>query len=282
MNGVVRHGLVAVCAAVLCGWAGAEFIALENGSVRVEIDTEYFAMRYVGAPGGKNLIAVHHIPERIRADGTAPLEPGGITFHLESKGRAMRAEGPGETVERGRNRIVVLSAPVDDTGLRVRLECTLAGRDSDATVRVGVQTTSQETVNTGITLRTVLAPEAILRLPKADATILDVTPEALSASLLVDMGDYWAVDPNPAAAVRSASGVVDSGSRTMTIAGGRHWLRRVTEFSANGGPSAPLVRYRRDVESRQRIVEWVFPPVDIDLWSTPSITEVWRLEPAGG
>src|SRR5690606_16293734 len=131
----------------------------------LEIDTEFFAIRFVGAPGGKNLLAPLHIPRRLRTANTV-ADPGGLTFHLTTARDERRVHGPAEVVERSVERVIVRSAVDEDTGVRLRLEGTVGKGEGTCSLVVAMETASTEPHTLGLTARGLLAPETILRLPK--------------------------------------------------------------------------------------------------------------------
>ena len=91
---------MAVFLAALC-FSAADPIVLSNGAIRVEVDAEVFAVRYVGRPGGLNFVEPLFVPPSER-EGTGWVDPGGLTvnlYPLEERDAAL-LRGPAEVIER--------------------------------------------------------------------------------------------------------------------------------------------------------------------------------------
>ncbi len=258
----------------------AEVIALDNGAMRVEFDSELFAIRYVGVPGGINLLAPFHLPERLRTDGAAHLDPGGITFSLQRGGLPARADGPAEIISKSATEVVALSSSFGDPAMKLHVDLRLDPKTADATLRIEVRTEATQAADAAIVTTTSLAPHVALRVPKSDATIRAALPEAATASLFVDAGESWEMG-RPDAVDKSDPAVADFECGTMIIAGDALWERSIST-PASGEAAQPWhAQYRRDPENRQRSLQLACPSVTVDLWNQPTLLETWRLSTPG-
>src|SRR5688572_14071968 len=86
-------------------------LALDNGKIRVELESRTFSVRFIGFPGGNNFLEPAHLTETELA-GTGWLDPGGLfTDVLPVRTEdAMLRRGPAEVVEQ-RDDYVLLLGP---------------------------------------------------------------------------------------------------------------------------------------------------------------------------
>jgi hypothetical protein len=269
-----------VLAAAFCARSPAEIIALDNGAIRVEFDSQLFAVCYVGAPGGKNLLAPLHVPDRLRQHGAAHFDPGGLAFSLQRDTALTRIDGPAEVITQSPTELVLLSPTMGDPALRLHLELRLDGMIAGASLRLDVQTEATEAIDAAIVSHVILAPHVALHVPKSDATIRAALPEAATASLFVDAGDYWDID-SPGTAVTSEPAVADFECGTMSFVGDMRWTRSIGTPASGEAPEPWHAQFRRDPENRQRSLQLACPSVKVDLWNQPALLEHWQLIPQG-
>lgn len=144
----------------------------------------------------------------------------------------------------------------------------------EAEFRISPQTNARDPQNLAVFVSSVLAPPAILHLPKSDATIHTVMPADQAESVLIDTGEAWRVDRDGGNRTES----VDAESTVMIIAAPQHSWRRTVDTSGIG---PPRLRYRHDGATRQRSVVWMYPEVSVDLWSAHVYLERWQLATQG-
>lgn len=95
-SSLARHWVtlaVVLLAAAVGATAGADPVVLDNARIRIEIDTELFTVRFVGAPGGRNLVEPLPISKRARWQRATATEPGGLGCYVVIDGRTIRAGG---------------------------------------------------------------------------------------------------------------------------------------------------------------------------------------------
>lgn len=114
-------------------------VALDNGKIRIELDTRTFSVRFIGTPGGNNFLEpVHLSPSEL--DGRGWIEPGGLVsdvlpIHPDN---AVIRRGPAELIE-GRDDYVLLLGPEQpESRWRVKKEVQLTRDTAALTYKVTV------------------------------------------------------------------------------------------------------------------------------------------------
>jgi len=174
-------------------------IALDNGAIRVEVDPELFAVRFVGGPGGENFVESLYVPSEVRA-GKAWADAGGIPTDLvpcEGRDAALR-RGPAEVIEHTAHSVVLLG-PLSET-LYVRLKKTVEidPREPSARYTVTVIATEPQPQTFAICNTVRVPPETRLRIERADG-VLKVLAGAETVEAAAETSPAgWAISVPPA------------------------------------------------------------------------------------
>jgi hypothetical protein len=114
-------------------------VALDNGAIRIEVEPELFAIRFIGTPGGKNFLDPLYVRDSVRAS-EGPLESGGLTTSLDPAGpqAAELSRGPTRTIDSGWYHLVLIGPVAEESGLRLRKEIRIDPREPKAWFTVTV------------------------------------------------------------------------------------------------------------------------------------------------
>jgi len=120
-------------------------VALDNGKIRIELDSRTFSVRFVGVPGGRNFLEpVHLTPTEL--DGRGWIEPGGlVTDVLPTRPEdVVLRRGPAELIEREDDYVLLLGPEQPESHWRVKKEVQLARDTAALTYKVTVLSSLKE------------------------------------------------------------------------------------------------------------------------------------------
>lgn len=212
---------------VWSAFAGADLIVLDNGAIRVEVDPKVFSIGFVGVPGGKNFVEpLLASPEEREGDGW--IDPGGLhtdVIPYTAKDPAAR-RGPAEVLEQRADYVALRGPPSERSGMRIKKEIQLVGREPRARYRVSALRVSGDSDGVGLR-NTARVPEGvILRLMREDGDPRVLAGGDDAAPAVVKSRKFWLIPIPPTAPM---DGVVlgafvprvvfanDSGTWTRTL-----------------------------------------------------------------
>lgn len=148
-------------------------LALDNGKIRVELESRTFSVRFIGLPGGNNFLEPAHLTATQLA-GTGWLDPGGlVTDVLPVRTEdAMLRRGPAEVVEQRDDYLLLLGPEHPESHWRVKKEVQLARDSAELTYKVTVLSSLKE--ERDIRVRTTA------RLDWSGALVIPVEPGRMS------------------------------------------------------------------------------------------------------
>lgn len=258
-------------------------LVLENNALRIEVDPQVFAVRFVGAPGGANFLDPQYLSDAQR-QGTEWLDPGGLTTDLvplEDKDPALR-RGPAEVILQEPLRLILLGAESPAMGLRLKKEIRLDPRE--ATAHYIVTALSSRADGPTVALRNTarLPLRSTVRVPRKDTPFAPIPPNDQVPWVLVKSVDFWLVPIPPTARVAPlVLGGMAHAVDVQTDAG--VWTRRITRPPTEatrvpGGATALIVlddttrSYGASLQGEQALLTGATPL---------QLTEVWTLHPRG-
>lgn len=120
-------------------------LALDNGKIRIELETRTFSVRFIGIPGGNNFLEPAHLTETELA-GNGWLDPGGLFTDVlpVNTGNAVLRRGPAEVVERRDDYVLLLGPEHPESRWRVKKEVQLTRDAAELTYKVTVLTSLKE------------------------------------------------------------------------------------------------------------------------------------------
>jgi len=114
-------------------------LALDNGKIRIELESRTFSVRFIGLPGGNNFLEPAHLTETELA-GTGWLDPGGLftdVLPVRTENAVLR-RGPAEVVEQRDDYVLLLGPEHPESRWRVKKEIQLARDTAELTYKVTV------------------------------------------------------------------------------------------------------------------------------------------------
>jgi len=274
---------MAGCWAILVWCAvSAEPIALDNGAIRVEVDPAVFSVRFVGRPGGRNLLDPAYISYAER-NGGAWLDPGGLVtdvIPLETQDAALR-RGPAEVIDQDADSVVLLGAVSETLGLRLRKEIRLEGAAPRARFTVTLLPTSP-TPRTAALRNTARVPLGSVLRGDGEASIIRPFSGTDSTSgLVATAGSGWriAVPPRTAAREVILGAFVPEAALELRDA---VWRRRIAEMPAEESAAPYHSTFLCVLDDTSRVYGAVLQSalVEVSAASPLVFTEEWRLEEA--
>ncbi len=120
-------------------------VALDNGKIRIELDSRTFSVRFVGVPGGRNFLEpVHLTPAEL--DGRGWIEPGGLitdVLPIQPEDAVLR-RGPADLIERRDDYVLLLGPEHPESHWRVKKEVQLVRDAAALTYKVTVLTSLKD------------------------------------------------------------------------------------------------------------------------------------------
>lgn len=184
--------------------AGGDAIVLDNGAMRVEVDTLVFSIRFVGFPGGANFVEPQFLADAAR-DGSAWLDPGGLTTDLvpmEAHDAALR-RGPAEVLVQEPTRVVLLGAESPELGLRLKKEIRLDPSEARAYYIVTALSSRADGPMVAIRNTARLPLRTTVRIPRKGTTFAPNPATEKSPWALVKSVDFWLVPIPPTSKVEA-------------------------------------------------------------------------------
>jgi hypothetical protein len=258
-----------------------EVLALDNGAIRIEIEPELFAVRFIGRPGGENFLDPIYVRDTVRnSEGVA--ESGGLTTIVEPLGlrAAVLSRGPARLIDSGPYHVVLIGPVAEESGLRIRKDFRIDPKEPKAWYTVTVLSLNKEPVELSV-VNSAAIPMG--------TTVWAREPEGASIRALED--DLGALQ------VEKVGGGVSFLPRSLRVAGrkGRWggsaggaafknstgiWVRKIDGPLADTqayNDEAPLVFSINDTAMRYG-VDMRSPRTSVDS-ATPLIhREIWQLE----
>lgn len=173
-------------------------IELDNGAIRVEVDPALFSVRFVGVPGGANFVAPLPVDETVR-ESEDWVDPGGLqTDVLPYTARdAASRRGPAEIVEQRADYIALLGPPSEQTGMRIKKEVQLLGREPKARFRVTAMRVAGEPGETAIRNTVRLRSGTTIRLLRDEGDVRVLAGADAIAPAVVKSRKYWLIPIPP-------------------------------------------------------------------------------------
>lgn len=178
--------------------AGADPVVLDNGAVRVEVDPAVFSVSYVGFPGGENFVEPLAVDDALR-NGTDWVDPGGLqTDVLPYTARdAASRRGPAEVVEQRPDYVALLGPPSEQTGMRIKKEVQLVGREAKVRFRVTAMRVAGDVNETAIRNTVRMRQGTTVRLLRDEGEVRALAGAKAIAPAVVKSKKYWLIPIPP-------------------------------------------------------------------------------------
>ena len=269
-------------------------VALDNGKIRIELDTRTFSVRFLGEPGGRNFLEPMHLtPSEL--DGEGWIEPGGVVTDVlpVQQDNAVIRRGPAEMIERSDDYILLLGPEEPRSRWRVKKEVQLARDTAELTYKVTVLSSMKEERDVRIRNTARIAWSGRLLIP-VDAGPLKLVRgrfEGLERMLKYPEGSF--VLPLYSTSIRSRAVLASPAPEVTMSTDFGVWTRRLEiqsapeepEFENREGMMALLDDethiYESALEGAQSGVNVGAPLVVIEHWTIgPPVGTPVRKEPA--
>lgn len=257
-------------------------LVLENDAVRVEIDPEVMAVRYLGPPTGPNLVEPLYV-SRLDRRGNAWLDAGGVGWEVVTPTAGSDAalrRGPAEVLAHSAKRATLLSPVSRDTPLRLKLDFLLADTAPEVAVTAVLSTDAAESP-TPVALRCLfrLWPDSIARAPDGPPPALfPIAGASITAGTRVDKWDGTLLNAGAVGALPLVSSTL--APLVMIERSGWSLTREPSVFS--GADSYTLgrnVHAANDPSTHTYGVICDSPTATVSPAQPLSYREVWRLAP---
>ncbi|MDZ4860447.1 MAG: hypothetical protein SGI88_15835 [Candidatus Hydrogenedentes bacterium] len=220
-------------AIALTSFAADPVYALENGTIRIEVDPRLFAIRYIGFEGGENFVAPLTVSPEITA-GTEWADPGGLHTDIlpyTAQDAAVR-RGPAEVLEYRSDYISMLGPPSSVNGMRLKKEIQLHKTGPSARFRVTAQRAAAEPARVALRNTARIKPNCTLRIERTDGEITVIAGPDSIFPAVVKSRRFWLIPVPPTSEMR---GVVLGAaiSRVTTVTDSGTWTRRLADPSTS-------------------------------------------------
>ena len=255
-------------------------VVIENAGVRVEVDPQLMAVRYIGPPEGPNLVEPLHVEKRDRRLGEW-LDAGGITWDLTAApghDAALR-RGPAEVLAHTDSRIVLLAPASDASPYRLKLEIALPASRPEVSVVTTVTTDAAGTA-APVAVRCAfrVRPGALVgTYDSRSTTVYPLDNPNAADGLVINQWDGILFDAGaPGARPLIAAALGDSAVID------RHGLKLIREVEGGAAPPAEYVRAANllavsDPRTHTYGLVMESPRASIDIANPLVYREVWRL-----
>jgi hypothetical protein len=182
----------------------ADAVVLDNGAIRIEVEPQVFAVRFVGFPGGSNFLDPLYVSPDDR-NGSAWLDPGGLVSDvvpIEGHDPALR-RGPGEVLEKRTDYLALLGPASSQNGLRIKKEFALDASSAKARYTVSVTVTGPKAASCAVRNTARLANASTLRVEKSDGTIRVLAGADSVLPAVVNSNQYWIIPVPPTAPMKN-------------------------------------------------------------------------------
>jgi hypothetical protein len=213
-----------------CILAETDPITLDNGAIRVVVDPDLFSVNFVGCSGGKNFVEPLPVSPEVRAR-TGWVDPGGLQTDVipyTASDAAIR-RGPAKVIEQRADYVAMLGPPSESTGMRIKKEVQLVGREPTARFRVSAMRVTGEVTETTIRNTVRLPRGSTVRLMREDGEIHVLAGADSVAPAVVKSRTYWLIPVPPTA---SMNGVILGAfvPRLMVVNASGTWTRRLVNM----------------------------------------------------
>jgi hypothetical protein len=213
-----------------CILAETDPITLDNGAIRVVADPELFAVTYVACSGGKNFVEPLPVNPQDRA-GADWVDPGGLQTDVIpylARDAAIR-RGPAKVIEQRADYVALLGPPSESTGMRIKKEVQLVGREPTARFRVSAMRVSGEATEAAIRNTVRLPRGSTVRLMREDGEIHVLAGADSIAPAVVKSRTFWLIPVPPTAPM---DGVILGAfvPRLMVVNESGTWTRRLVNM----------------------------------------------------
>lgn len=211
----------------------ADLVVLQNDHLRVEIEPDLFAVRFVGQPGGQNFLEPVFVPEAVRASGEW-CDPGGVTTDLapyEGRDAALR-RGPAEIILQEKHRLVLLGPPSASLGLRVKKDFELSRDDPRLTLRVSMLTDQEKVSEYALRNSVRLPKDTTVRLDRSNETLRVLTAHGSPGPAVIKSMRYWLIPIPPMTKVEEM--VLGANATSMEIQNDAGIWTRSVELKRGG------------------------------------------------
>lgn len=274
--------MLLVCVLALVGVSADTAIVLDNGAIRVEFDPEVFAVRYVGLPGGNN--AIEPLPIASGVQQRDWVDAGGIQTDLlpfTGKDAAVR-RGPGKVLEVRADYFAALGPPSPVSGMQVKKEVQLAGKEGRARFRVTALRVGPGEGPCAIRNTARLPLETSVRIDRKEGEIRRLSGEGGLGPFVVRSLKYWIIPVPPTApAEKVVLGAFASGcaveSKTAL------WTRTLPDKPAGAGDVSNGCTFLcvLDDETKTYGVALQSATATLATGTSISLEEEWRVDRRG-
>lgn len=257
-------------------------LVIESPSIRVEFNTEVFAVRFIGAPNGPNLIEPLPIRDEDRETGVW-LDPGGMVTDLRPGlvSEAALRRGPAEVLEQSKTHLVALSPLAETAPLRLMKELRLLDDRKRILYKVTVLSEGKEPVEVGVRNTQRLPLRSTVRWPRADHD----EPQALSGAesiypAVVKSREYWLLPVPPTTAMEQV--VIGAFGREADVALRRGGVLKrklvTTPTSPKDAPQGVSMLCVLDTASQSYGLAFQGVEAKVTPASPLVMSEIWEIE----
>jgi hypothetical protein len=258
-----------------------EVLALDNGAIRIEIEPELFAVRFIGKPGGENFLDPIYVRDTVRnSEGVA--ESGGLTTIVEPMGlrAAVLSRGPARLIDSGPYHVVLIGPVAEESGLRIRKDIRIDPKEPKAWYTVTVLFLKKEPVELSVVNSATIPMGTTVSTREPEGASLHALEDALGALEVEAVGGGVVfVPPSLRVAGRKGRWGGSAGGAAFKNPNGI-WVRKIDGPLLDAqayNDEAPLVFSINDKAMRYA-VEMRSPRTSVDSATPLILREMWQLE----
>ncbi len=267
--------------AVVVGSALADpAIVLDNGAIRVEIDPQVFAVRFVGIPGGANFLS----PLPAEASARNPdtwVDAGGLQTDLlpfVAKDPAVR-RGPAQVIEKRSDYVALLGPASGVSGMRVKKEVQLIGAKPQGRFRVSIMRVGPGEKSVSIRNTARLDAGVTVRLERDEGEPRMLAGSETLTPYIVKSRKYWLI---PVPSTSPARGViVGAVVPTVTVVNKSGvWRRRLVSMPDKSAklPQSSTVLCLLDDATKTYGVAVQSPSMAVSGGAVAALEEEWEVD----
>ena len=260
-------------------------LALDNGAIRIEVDPDLFAVRFIGRPGGENFLDPIYVRDSVRiSEGL--VDSGGLTSAVEPAGlqSAALSRGPARVIDSGPYHLVLIGPVSEESGLRIRKELRIDPVEPKAWFIVTVLSLKKEAVELSVVNSARLPMGTAVSIPGSEGASFHALEDGIGTLPVDGAGGGSAIIPLSPRVARligrwggPAGGVVIENATGI-------WIRKIEGALAEAPAyvdKASLV-LSIDDEAMRYSVDLRSARADVDSATPLILREAWELKGFNG
>lgn len=247
--------------------------------MRVEIDLDLFAIRYIGLPGGANLLASEYVSELERRSHLW-LDYGGLFSDLtplDKKSAALR-RGPAEVVYLSARSVLLIGPEDPDLKLRLEKEITLDDTEPVLHYTVRAMTSRAEPYQVSIRNTAQVPVGRTVQMGPQDSAAFRLVGVDTLDEVAVAEGEGWLV-PIPPRTLKAPVAIAAPGIKTSVHHGPVSWQRAWAGPSPESASAEELPEIECSMDPASKKYSWSItsPPRRLDKGHPLEFKEIWTL-----